>query len=80
MTIKKILSNFNTWCLCGNTECAKSQSFKYHLKQIENLIQKEIIGEDEETGVIEAMRDPETNGENYLRSEQRKKLKSVIGG
>lgn len=50
------------------------------LKELESLILKEVIGEDKETDVLESMRDPETNGENYLRSEQRKKLKSIIGG
>lgn len=37
----------------------------------------EVIGEDEETNVRESMRDPETNGANCLRKQQRNNLERI---
>lgn len=46
ITIESMLSTFDTWCLCDKPECAKSQSYKLALKEIETLI-KECLPEEQ---------------------------------
>ena len=40
----EILKDFDTWCLCGKKECAKSENFIQALDSIEEVV-KEVLGE-----------------------------------